>query len=126
MSLFERIDRAVSGAVLNEGAAAVLPNLSAVLNTRRGSAAAQPDLGTPPPSELLRGERPLVERMQRSIGEAIERYEPRLAGVRVALEPPDDQSFLLRFRVRARLVGTGEEVSFRTFVDPLGGLRVRA
>jgi hypothetical protein len=43
----------------------------------------------------------------------------------VTLESPDDESFLLRFGVRARLRDSGDEVSFRTFVDPLGALTVR-
>jgi predicted component of type VI protein secretion system len=83
------------------------------------------ELGTPPPNELMAGERPLVERMQRSIGEAIARYEPRLGAVRVALEPADGESFLLRFRVSARLLGSEDEVCFRAHVDPLGRLVVR-
>jgi type VI secretion system protein len=129
VTLLERIDAAASGAsafVGGGGVPSVLRNLRGVLNTRRGSAAAQMDLGTPPPSDLVGGDRQLIERMQRSIGEAIARYEPRLHGVRVTLEQADDDAFLLRFGVRARLRESGDEVAFRTFVDPLGALTVRA
>jgi type VI secretion system protein len=126
MTLLDRLDGvAVGAACVRGGLMSVLRNVGHVLNTRRGSAPAQMDLGTPPPSELMRGDRPLIERMQRSIGQAIERYEPRLVGVRVTLEPSAEESFLLRFRVRARLADSGEEVGFRTLVDPVGRLSVK-
>jgi type VI secretion system protein len=129
VTLLERVDAAaagVTGLVAGGGVPSVLRNLRRVLNTRRGSAAAQMDLGTPAPSDLAGGDRQLIERMQRSIGETIARYEPRLAAVRVTLDQADDESFLLRFAVRARLRDSGDEVAFRTFVDPLGALTVKA
>jgi type VI secretion system protein len=140
MTLLDRIDaacvprgamiRAAQGlppddAPVDDLLRSLLGHVRDLLNTRLGTAPAQMELGTPPPSELMRGDRPLIERMQRSIGEAIERYEPRLAAVRVTLDADGADAFMLRFRVRARVAATGADIAFRTFVDPAGRLAVR-
>ncbi|MBZ5584433.1 MAG: type VI secretion system baseplate subunit TssE [Acidobacteriia bacterium] len=43
------------------------------------------------------------ERVRRSIEQAIRRFEPRLSGVTVSLEPPDPLQPVLRFQISALL-----------------------
>lgn len=105
--------------------ASILRNLDRVLNARACCSLAQPDLGTPPPSDLAVGDGDAVLRMQAAIATVIERYEPRLDRVRVALDQSEDDERALRFRVVARLI-SGPGVAFTTVVDPLGRVTMRS
>jgi type VI secretion system protein len=117
LTLLERLAQAQVGAVKSQRIDAdalrrsILGNLSDILNTELGSAQAQPDLGVPPPHELLATYPASVERMVQAIVHCIERYEPRLAGVQVFHLPRSEEDALeLRFRIAAEipaLAGTG-------------------
>ena len=49
----------------------ILANLQNILNTRLGHAAAQPDLGTPPPNELIQDYPACIDRMCVAVPTAI-------------------------------------------------------
>lgn len=105
----------------------VLRNLQRILNARLGHAPAQPDLGMPAPSEIVRSGADASDWLGRTLKECVEKYEPRLADVRVARVESEDDVLSLRFQLDARLAGEKEEipVSFDTQVDPAGRIRVR-
>jgi type VI secretion system protein ImpF len=101
---------------LHQHKRAVARDLEALLNTRRPGAVVELLEGCPRAREsvldygiadlgslsLLNPDHRLLLREQ--IRRAIERHEPRLARVRVTLDPPRDASRMLRFRVEAVLL----------------------
>jgi type VI secretion system protein len=105
----------------------VLDNLQRILNSRVGHAPAQPDLGMPAPSDLVRFGAEAGDWIADTLKACIEKYEPRLADVQVARLENEDGSLALRFQVSARLAAEKTEVpvSFDTRVDPAGRIRVR-
>ncbi len=134
ITLLERLNRAAReggartvkedrGAVMRS----VLLNLQRILNTRQGSAAAQSDLGVPSPHELLIGFPASLDQAQRAVKQCIQRYEPRLVNVVVAIDKEDDQKQAIAFSVTAQLAGGDrrDPVSFHTAISPDGRIRLR-
>jgi len=102
----------------------ILRNLRDVLNTRQGNAPAQPDLGTPPPNELVQDYPACIPRLQKSIAEGIAKYEPRLANVRV-VHLPEPGSLSLQFQITAMLAdGSRTPMSFSTQVEHTGVVKL--
>ena len=101
----------------------ILTNLRRILGTRTGHAPAQPDLGTPAPSELIRDYPACIPRLQRAIGVCVQKYEPRLTAVRVQHVPGDEGDLTIRFQISAVLAdGTRTPITFSTRVDDHGHL----
>jgi type VI secretion system protein len=99
----------------------IVANLQDVLNTRVGSAAAQMDLGTPPPNEIAAQFPASIPRLQLAIRACIERYEPRLRSVDVSFVETVRDTLVLHFQITARLAGEGcDALMFRTTVDAAG------
>lgn len=104
----------------------ILGHIRHLLNTRQGSAPIAPDFGVPDFLDFLQSYPDSVREIERSIRAAIQSYEPRLAGVRVAFIPQDDDLLALRFGITARLSdGNGGEVRFETVVDTDGKIAVK-
>ncbi len=105
----------------------VLGNLQRILNARLGHAPAQPDLGMPAPSDILRTGPEAVHWILDTLRICIEKYEPRLTDVQVAHLSDEGDVLALRFQVTARLAAMKDDVpvSFDTTVDPAGRVRVR-
>jgi type VI secretion system protein len=102
----------------------VLRNLGRMLNARQGHARAQPDLGTPPPNELVQDYPASIPRLQQAIAESIRRYEPRLVGVRVTWLDKGDP-LTIHFQIHAALNdGSRTPMQFSTAFDPSGRVRV--
>lgn len=134
ITLLERLTLAAQGKgvrTLREDRAAVLRsvlgNLGHLLNTRQGSAAAQPDLGVPSPHELMQGFPETLDDARRAIKTCITMYEPRLTNVVVTHLVDETSDLVIRFQVSAQLAGgtTRDPVSFRTAVTPDGILRIQ-
>ncbi|MBN8525143.1 MAG: type VI secretion system baseplate subunit TssE [Planctomycetes bacterium] len=134
ITLLERLNRAaVEGGVRtvkeDRGAVmrSVLLNLQRLLNTRQGSAAAQPDLGLPSPHEMLIDYPASVEQAQRAVKLCIQRYEPRLSNVVVSIDREEGQKQVLSFAVSAQLAGGDrrDPISFHTAITPDGRIRLR-
>ncbi len=100
----------------------ILSNLQNILNTRLGHAAAQPDLGTPPPNELIQDYPACIDRMHANIRACIIKYEPRLANVQVQYVHDANDVVSLHFQVLAQIAdGVGRTpISFKTLVDKRG------
>ena len=104
----------------------VLAHLRQILNTRQGSAPIAPDYGVPDFLDFLQTYPDSVREIERSIRTAIQTYEPRLQGVRVAFIPQDDDTLSLRFQITAHISGAdGERVRFETVVDTDGKISVK-
>jgi type VI secretion system protein len=129
-TLLERLARAESGessprtsgndqAELRQS---ILANLNDVLSTRRGSAPAQMDLGTPAANELRQNFPESIGDLQRAIAECIRRYEPRLRDIEVSHVQVEGERLTVHFQVNAQLMIDGQKrsLSFETNVDHRG------
>lgn len=131
-TLLERLSASSRGVALSlreDRAAAmrsVLRNLQRLLNTRVGSAAAQSELGTPSPHELLQGYPGTVKASQETIARCISRYEPRLRDVRVSIDIDEAEVGEIAFKVTAKLIlGDGKDpISFHTAIGSDGRIRL--
>jgi len=105
----------------------ILRNLQRILNTRTGHAAAQMDLGTPAPCEMVALSREGLGGVVRSLRQAIEKYEPRLTQVDVVYVKGEDDILTLRFQVTAKVATSksGASISFDTLVDPSGRIKLQ-
>ncbi len=136
LSLFTRLerdaDKTSSGHSVyraDDLEAAVMAHLQQMLNTRRGSSLSAPDFGIMELSELMHHFPDALGIMQRSIKNAILKYEPRLKNVQVrAVEPDEDQNLMLvYFEITAQLVypdGGRHPVRFSTSIDESSNVRL--
>ncbi len=84
-------------------------NLVRLLNARHGMSEAMPDYGLPALTDLTIGSRDYVEQVQEAIKVAVEKYEPRLRGIRVRQRGDEDGGHKLGFRVNATLISQSGE-----------------
>ena len=104
----------------------ILANLRRVLGTRIGHAPAQLDLGTPAPSDVVRDYPACIPRLQRAIGVCVQKYEPRLAAVRVQHVPGEAGDVTIRFQIAAVLANPARTpIIFAMQVDNQGHLELR-
>ena len=105
----------------------VLDHLKKMLNTRRGNAPVAPDYGIPDMADLVHAFPDSIRLVEQSIRSTLEKYEPRLTGVRVQYAGSPDDVFSIHFRITATLVtpGASSPVSFETKVDSSGEVEVR-
>jgi len=104
--------------------ASILGHLSLVLNTRQGSAPIAADYGVPDFQDFLQSYPESVREIELSIRQVIERYEPRLAAVRVSFLPREDQGLFLRFQIEAQLIESTEPVRFQSVLSSEGRISV--
>lgn len=81
----------------------VLAHLQRLLNARHGHAPAQPDYGIPDLNEFMFSMPESIGPMERAIQKSIEKYEPRLARVKVKWMPEEDDPLNIRFEITARI-----------------------
>ncbi len=135
-SLLERIRQLESGAVLrgvkdvSGGVRSIINHLQRMLNTRQGSVSIADDYGMPDftnfPGEDLTAAAADVEQI---INQVIQKYEPRLARVRVHFDPKPGEFLALRFRLEADMIsyterGKAVPVVFETIVTSDGKVRI--
>ena len=104
----------------------VLEHLQQILNTRQGSALIGDDYGVPDFTELTQAYPDSVREFARSIRQTIQKYEPRLKGIRVRLIPQDEDFLSLRFQIMAQLLTEDhkEPVLFESVVDSDGKISI--
>jgi type VI secretion system protein len=104
----------------------VLEHLQRILNTRQGNVPIADDYGIPDFLDFLQAYPDSVHQIEESIRDAIDRYEPRLAGTNVTFIPREDDDLTLRFQVIACLKTEGDrQVLLETVVDTDGRVSVR-
>jgi len=106
----------------------VLAHLHHILNTRRGNVPIAGDYGIPDFTEFLSHYPESLREFERAIRQTIGKYEPRLKSVRVSFVPREDDQFVVRFQISARLVtgSSGEPVLFESILDSDGKISLRA
>jgi type VI secretion system protein len=107
--------------------ASVLGHLGKILNTRQGSALTATDLGMPDFTSITSSlDADSLPEMAETISSIIARYEPRLADVRVDVDPLHDKSFMVGFKLAAKVRVDDREIPvvFETILNPDGHISV--
>ena len=102
-------------------------HLQRILNTRQGSAPIAEDFGVPDFTNFMSAFPDSQRVIERGLRLTIQKYEPRLEGVRVGFFPREDDPLTVSFHITARLVlkDHKESVSFESMVDSGGHIRVK-
>lgn len=107
----------------------VQEHLQRILNTRQGNVVIAEDYGIPDFTNFMSGYEETQRSLERSIRQTIQKYEPRLQGVRVTFAAEKDRTdkLTLNFQIQARLVlpGHKEAVMFESVVDSGGKVNVK-
>ncbi|HEB50669.1 MAG TPA: type VI secretion system baseplate subunit TssE [Desulfobulbus sp.] len=105
----------------------ILAHLHHILNTRRGNVVIAEDYGVPDFTEFLSHYPDSLREFERAIRQTISRYEPRLGAVRVSFVPREDDRFVVRFQISARLAvdSSREPVLFESILDSDGKIRLK-
>ncbi len=98
-----------------------------LLNTRQGSAPIADDFGVPDFTNFKSAFPDSQRGIERNLRQTIQKYEPRLQGIRVVFLPKDEDSMSIMFKITARLVleDHKEPVSFESQVDSDGYIKVK-
>lgn len=106
----------------------VQEHLQRILNTRQGNVPIAEDYGIPDFTELMSGYPESQRVIERAIRNTIERYEPRLQAVRVAILGEEKDSLTLSFQISARmLLREGKDsVVFDSVLDAGGRFTVKS
>ena len=106
----------------------VLEHLRRILNTRQGCVPIADDYGVPEFTEYLHLGAEADRELEKVLRTTIQKYEPRLKGVRVSFIPEEEDrlALLLQFQVVARLAGDSRvQVQFETSIDGSGQIRLK-
>jgi len=93
----------------------IIQHLRVLLNTRKGEAAAAAGFGVMDINDLVHGFPAAIERLQASLRETIQEFEPRLKNVIVQHVPDEQDPSHLRFEIIAQLVHRGARQPIRLF-----------
>lgn len=107
--------------------ASVLGHLAKILNTRQGSAPIATELGMPDFTSITSSlSADSLPEMAETISSVIAKYEPRLADVRVDVDPLPDKSFRVGFKLAAKVLVDNQEIPvvFETILNPDGHISV--
>jgi type VI secretion system protein len=106
----------------------VLEHLRRILNTRQGCVPIADDYGVPEFTEYLHLGAEVYRELEKVLRTTIQKYEPRLKGVRVSFIPEEEDrlALLLQFQVVARLASDSRvQVQFETSIDGSGQIRLK-
>ncbi len=106
----------------------VQDHLQLILNTRQGSVPIAEDYGIPDFTNLMSGFPESRRGIERAICNTIQKYEPRLQGVRIAFLPQEDDVLTLSFQISAQLVlkDHKDPITFESVLDAGGHISVKA
>jgi type VI secretion system protein len=105
----------------------VVDHLSRIFNTRRGNVPIAEDYGIPDYTEFLDNYPESLRDFEKAIKQTIIQYEPRLKTVRVSFIPQDNDVFIVKFQISARLVSTAGNASvlFESHLDTSGKISIK-
>jgi len=104
----------------------VLRHLRRILNTKQGNVLIAEDYGVPDFSDFLNALPDSIRDIEKNIRAALQKYEPRLSGVRVNFIPQEDDPLSLRFQITARLAMDAKtQVFIETIVGADGQVEIR-
>jgi type VI secretion system protein len=105
----------------------VLHHLQQILNTRQGSVPIADDFGLPDLTELHLDYPDSLRIFERAIRQTIQKFEPRLTGLRVRFVPDEEDPLSLRFQIVAKLESKGykDPVRFESIVGSDGKVQLK-
>ncbi len=107
--------------------ASVLEHLSKMLNTRQGSVPTAMDLGMPDFTGMAGSlTADILPELEQTLTGVISKYEPRLTEVKVVFEPQPEKSFMLGFKLSAKVRVDDNDVPvvFETVLNSEGHITV--
>lgn len=106
----------------------VQEHLQRILNTRQGNVVIAEDFGIPDFTNFVSAFPEAQRSLERTLRQTIQKYEPRLQGVRVSFLTDTDDPLTLSFQIQARLVlkDHKDSVLFESVVDSGGQVRVKS
>jgi len=104
----------------------VIKHLQMILNTRQGDVPIAEDYGIPDITSFRHTIPFSIREVENSIGRTIEKFEPRLTGVRVKFISQEEDRLTVSFEIHARLVleDQKEPVMFRSQIDSYGKIKI--
>lgn len=93
----------------------VTQHLRVLFNTRKGESVSAPGFGIMDFNDIIHSFPAAIDRMQLSLRQAIQEYEPRLKNVVVLHVPDEGDPTSLKFEVSAQLVHRGSRRPIRFF-----------
>lgn len=105
----------------------VLEYLQRILNTRQGNVPLGEDFGVPDFTDIVLSYPDGVQDFEKSIRQAILKYEPRLKGVRVRFVQDENDPLSIRFNITGRLAVEDfkDQVFFESTVNSGGLIEVK-
>jgi len=106
----------------------VLEHLRRILNTRQGCVPIADDYGVPEFTEYLHLGAEVHRELEKILRTTIQKYEPRLKGVRVSFIPEEEGrlALQLQFHVVAKLANDPKmQVQFETSIDGNGQISMK-
>lgn len=105
----------------------VQEHLQRILNTRQGSAPISDEYGIPDFTNLISGYPQSKRAVERAIRNTIQKYEPRLQGVRIRFLPREEDMLTLSFQITAHLVlrDGKDPITFESVLDSGGHIIVK-
>jgi type VI secretion system protein len=115
----------------NEVVSSILRHLQLLLNSRQGNVAIASDYGTPDFTNLIGNySTESVKDLTVAIKEVIEKFEPRLRDINVAIDNQvEDLNAALHFKIQCRLATDDDRyvpVTIKTVIDPDGLIKVKS
>jgi type VI secretion system protein len=104
----------------------VIKHLQMILNTEQGDVPIAEDYGVPDITSFRHTLPFSIREIEKSIGRTIEKYEPRLEGVRVKFISQEEERLTVSFQIYARLVleDQKESVMFKSQIDSYGKIKI--
>ncbi len=105
----------------------VQEHLQRILNTRQGSAPIADEYGIPDFTNLMSGYPESQRAIERTIRNTIQKFEPRLQGVRISFLQQEDDVLTLSFQITAQLVlkDHKDPITFESVLDSGGHIVVK-
>ncbi len=106
---------------------ALLEHLQVLLNTRRGESVTAPDYGVEDFCDLAHAFPLVLERLEKSVKETIEKYEPRLTNVSVRSLPLAEGKLEIHLEITAQAIDPSarQKFHFRSTMSPGGRVTIR-
>ena len=104
----------------------VLRHLQRILNTKQGNVPIAEDYGVPDFTDFLNDIPDSIRELEKSIRLTVQKYEPRLKGVKVSFIPQEEDLLSAHFQLVARLTTDSKtQVFFETLIDSEGKVNVK-
>jgi len=102
-------------------------HLQKVLNTRQGSVPIADDYGIPDMTDFMSSYPESLRNLEKSIRQTIQKFEPRLKGVRVSFVQDNEDLLSLSFKIIAQLALEKEKnpIIFESQIDADGKVELK-